>query len=278
MTWNRKELSVKKIILKIVFAVAAAAIVPMSAAVNAQEPSAEDLAKAAQNPIASMISLPFQNNTNTNFGPEEKTQNILNIQPVWPFSVGENWNLITRTIIPVMSQPALTPNGERTSGLGDISFSGFLSPKVAGKWIWGAGGVALLPTGDTELTADKWGLGPSFVALTFDGAWVYGGLINNIWSVSGSGNNDVNLFTLQPFINYNLPGARYFTFAPIITANWEADSGEQWTVPLGLGYGKIFKLGKLPVNGQMSLYHNVARPTNQADWQLRLQLQFMFPR
>lgn len=268
----------KKIILKIVFAVAAVAIVPMSAAVNAQEPSAEDLAKAAQNPIASMISLPFQNNTNTNFGPEEKTQNILNIQPVWPFSVGENWNLITRTILPVMSQPALTPNGERTSGLGDISFSGFLSPKVAGKWIWGAGGVALLPTGDTELTADKWGLGPSFVALTFDGAWVYGGLINNIWSVSGSGNNDVNLFTLQPFINYNLPGARYFTFAPIITANWEADSGEQWTVPLGLGYGKIFKLGKLPVNGSMSLYHNVARPTNQADWQLRLQLQFMFPR
>ena len=159
----------------------------MSAAVNAQEPSAEDLAKAAQNPIASMISLPFQNNTNTNYGPEEKTQNILNIQPVWPFSVGENWNLITRTIIPVMSQPALTPNGERTSGLGDVSFSGFLSPKVAGKWIWGAGGVALLPTGDNELTADKWGLGPSFVALTFDGAWVYGGLINNIWSVSGSG-------------------------------------------------------------------------------------------
>ena len=103
MIWNLKESSVKKIILKIVFAVAAVAIVPMSAAVNAQEPSAEDLAKAAQNPIASMISLPFQNNTNTNFGPEEKTQNILNIQPVWPFSVGENWNLITRTILPVMS-------------------------------------------------------------------------------------------------------------------------------------------------------------------------------
>ena len=125
----------KKIILKIVFAVAAVAIVPMSAAVNAQEPSAEDLAKAAQNPIASMISLPFQNNTNTNFGPEEKTQNILNIQPVWPFSVGENWNLITRTILPVMSQPALTPNGERTSGLGDISICTNRSLCFAFNWI-----------------------------------------------------------------------------------------------------------------------------------------------
>jgi hypothetical protein len=84
--------------------------------------------------------------------------------------------------------------------------------------------------------------------------------------------------TLQPFVNYNLPGARYFTFSPIINANWEADSGEQWTVPVGLGYGKIFKIGKLPVNGQVSLYHNVVRPTFAPDWQLRVQLQFMFPK
>lgn len=259
-------------------AMAALVFLALAPVGKADEVSTADLAKAAQNPLASMISLPFQNNTNTNFGPEEKTQNVLNIQPVWPIEWNDNWNLITRTIIPVISQPALSAAGSRESGLGDISFSAIFSPKESGKRIWGLGAVALLPTGADTLTQDKWGLGPTAVALTFDGPWVYGGLINNIWSVSGSGPNDINMMTLQPFVNYNLPGGRYFTSSPLITANWEADSGEQWTVPLGLGYGQIFKLGKAPVNGQISLYHNVEAPTNGADWQLRLQLQFMFPK
>ena len=254
------------------------ALFAMGASAKADEVSTADLAKAAQNPLASMISLPFQNNTNTNFGPEEKTQNVLNIQPVWPIEWNDNWNLITRTIIPVISQPALTEGGSRESGLGDISFSGMFSPKQSNKWIWGLGAVALLPTGAEGLSQDKWGLGPTAVALTFNGPWVYGGLVNNIWSVSGSGPNDINSLTLQPFLNYNLPGGRYFTSSPLITANWEADSGQQWTVPLGLGYGQIFKLGKAPVNGQISLYHNIEAPTDGPDWQLRLQLQFMFPK
>jgi len=244
----------------------------------AEESGAADLAKAAQNPLASMISLPFQNNTNTNFGPLDGTQNILNIQPVWPIDWNDNWNFITRTIIPVVSQPAMSASGSRKSGLGDITFTGFFAPKETEKWIWGAGPVVLLPTGDDGLTADKWGLGPSIVALSMDGPWVYGGLVSNVWSVSGSGAGDINLLTLQPFINYNLPGGRYFTSSPVVNANWEAASGEQWTVPLGLGYGKIFKLGNTPVNGQISLYHNVKRRTDDAEWQLRVQLQFMFPR
>ena len=244
---------------------------------KAEESSTADLAKAAQNPLASMISLPFQNNTDTNVkvGSEEKIQNTLNIQPVWPIEWNDNWNLITRTIIPVISKPT---EDSRENGLGDISFRGWFSPKESGKWVWGVGAVALLPTVADKLTADKWSLGPTAVALTFNGPWVYGGLINNIWSVSGSGLIDINMMTLQPFINYNLSGGRYFTSSPLITANWEADSGEQWTVPLGLGYGKIFKLGNAPVNGQISLYHNVEGPANGADWQLRLQLQFMFPK
>ncbi|HCK76363.1 MAG TPA: neuromedin U [Gammaproteobacteria bacterium] len=245
---------------------------------KADESSTADLAKAAQNPLASMISLPFQNNTNTNYGPEEKTQNILNIQPVWPIEWNDNWNFITRTIIPVESRPGMMAGDSRKNGIGDISFTGFFSPKESGKWIWGAGPVALLPTGSDDLTQDKWGLGPSAVVLTMNGPWVYGGLISNIWSVSGSGTSDINLMTLQPFINYNLPGGRYLTSSPVITANWEKDSGERWIVPMGLGYGKIFKLGKAPVNGQISLYRNVEVPTNGSDWQLRLQLQFMFPK
>ena len=250
------------------------ALVPVG---KAEESSTADLAKAAQNPLASMISLPFQNNTDTNVevGSEEKIQNTLNIQPVWPIEWNDNWNLITRTIIPLISKPT---EDSRENGLGDISFSGWFSPKESGKWVWGVGAMALLPTGADKLTADKWSLGPTAVALTFNGPWVYGGLINNIWSVSGSGPKDINMMTLQPFINYNLSGGRYFTSSPLITANWEADSGEQWTVPLGLGYGKIFKLGNAPVNGQISLYHNVEASAKGPDWQLRLQLQFMFPK
>ena len=259
-------------------AVGAVVLLALAPVGKADESSAADLAKAAQNPLASMISLPFQNNTNTKFGPLEKTQNILNIQPVWPIEWNDNWNFITRTIIPVISQPAKSATDSRKNGLGDISLTGLFSPKESGKWIWGAGPAVLLPIGDDALTRDKWGFGPSAVVLTMNGPWVYGGLISNIWSVSGSGPNDINSMTLQPFLNYNLPGGRYFTSSPVITANWEKDSGEQWTVPVGLGYGKIFKLGNAPVNGQISLYHNIEAPTDGPDWQLRLQLQFMFPK
>jgi len=241
----------------------------------------DDLAKAAQNPIANMISLPLQNNTNFNFGPEEKTQNILNIQPVWPFSVGDNWNLITRTILPVTSQPGTLPGQDRENGLGDASFTAFLSPKKAGKWTWGVGPVALFPTAtDERLGADKWGLGPSFVALTMPGNWVVGSLISNIWSVSGSGEQDINLFTWQYFVNYNIPdsGGWYLSSAPINTANWEADSSNQWTIPIGGGAGRVFKIGSQPVNIQAQAFYNVEKPEFASDWQLRLQLQFLFPR
>ena len=205
-------------------AVGVAVFLALTPVGKAEESSTADLAKAAQNPLASMISLPFQNNTDTNVkvGPEEKTQNILNIQPVWPIEWNDNWNLITRTIIPLISQPAMSATDSRENGLGDISFSGFFSPKESGKWIWGAGPVALLPTGADKLTQDKWGLGPTAVALTFNGPWVYGGLINNIWSVSGSGAKDINLMTLQPFLSITTcRGGAISPVRRVITANWE---------------------------------------------------------
>ncbi len=248
---------------------------------GAAEQSQADLAKAAQNPIANLISLPLQNNTNFDFGPLEKTQNILNIQPVWPVSVGENWNLITRTIVPVTSQPGLVPGQDRKTGLGDTAFTGFFSPKDSGKWTWGLGPVVLLPTAtDDRLGSDKWGLGASLVALTMPGQWVVGGLISNIWSVGGSGEQDINAFTFQYFVNYNIPdsGGWYLTSAPINTANWEADSGNKWTVPIGGGAGRVFKIGKQPVNAQAQAFYNVEKPEFGADWQLRLQLQFLFPK
>ena len=246
------------------------------------EMSAEELAKLAQNPVGNLISLPFQNNTNFNFGPEKGTQNVLNIQPVIPISVNDDWNIITRTIIPVISMPSLYPGDDRTNGIGDIQFTAFLSPANPGEWIWGVGAIAQLPTNsNSELGNDNWGLGPSFVVLHLDKGdpWVYGVLVNNVWSLTsdqqgGSYNNGL----IQPFVNYNFEGGFYLTSAPILTVDWKADSGQQWTVPLGGGVGKIFHFGKLPVNTQLSAYYNVATPDDGANWQIRAQVQLMFPK
>ncbi len=141
------------------------------------EDETAELARAVQNPVASLISVPFQNNTNTNFGPLEKTQNVLNIQPVLPFELNDDWNLITRTIIPVISQPAFAPGQSSTTGVGDTVFSAFFSPKAptSGGWIWGVGPAVLLPTAsDDRLGFDEWGIGASFVALKMQGPWVFG--------------------------------------------------------------------------------------------------------
>jgi len=201
----------------------------------------EELAKAAQNPVADLISLPLQNNTNFGIGPDDKTQNILNIQPVLPFTLNDNWNLITRTILPVISQPGLLPGQDRTNGLGDTTFAAFFSPKNSAKLIWGVGPVILIPTAtDDALGSDKWGAGASAVFLAMPGKWVVGSLFSNVWSFAGSGSQDVNLFTWQYFVNYNMSNGWYLTSAPIITTNWKADSSNRWTIPFGGGFGKIF--------------------------------------
>ena len=245
--------------------------------IEAGENETDELARAAQNPVASMISLPFQNNTNFNFGPQEKTQNVLNIQPVLPFELNEDWNLITRTILPVVSQPAFTPAQDRENGLGDTLFSAFFSPKESGQWIWGVGPALLLPTStDDRLGAGEWGAGPSAVVLTMRGPWVVGSLFSNVWSFTGD--EQVNLFTWQPFVNYNLDDGWYLTSIPLITANWEADSDNRWTVPFGGGVGKIFRIGKQPINASAAAYYNVEKPDFGADWQMRFQVQFLFPK
>ncbi len=248
--------------------------------IEAGENETDELARAVQNPVASMISLPFQNNTGFNFGPQEKTHNSLNIQPVCPFELNKDWNLITRTILPVVSQPGFTSSQDRKNGLGDTVFTAFLSPKDSGKWIWGAGAALLLPTStDDRLGAGEWGAGPSFVALTMRGPWVVGSLFSNVWSFTHDGDDDkVNLFTWQPFINYNLDDGWYLSSSPLITANWEADSDNTGTVPVGGGFGKIFRIGKQPMNASVQAFYNVEKPDFGADWQLRLQLQFLFPK
>ena len=263
-----------------IHALAVSATALLAAAPAHAELSAEELAKLAQNPVGNLISVPFQNNSNLNAGPDKRTQNILNIQPVIPISVSDEWNIITRTIVPVISQPL--PDGERSNGIGDTVLTAFLSPAKPGKWIWGAGPVLQIPTNsNSDLGNRNWGLGPSVVVLHLDKGdpWVYGVLANNIWSLSDSGSGgSYNNGLIQPFVNYNFPGGFYVTSAPIITVNWKADRSQRWTVPLGGGVGKIFHLGRLPVNTQLSAYYNVVTPDDGPNWQIRAQVQFMFPK
>ena len=241
------------------------------------EGDASDLARAVQNPVASLISVPFQTNTNMGWGADEEIRSVLNIQPVIPLKLSEDWNLITRTIASVATQPVLA-GGDRKTGLGDTTFTAFLSPTDSGKIIWGAGPVLLMPTAtDNILGSDQWGLGPSIVVLTMPGSWVIGSLISNVWSVAGSGDRDVNLFTWQYFVNYNMQGGWYLTSSPIITANWEA-SEDEWTIPLGGGIGRVFHVGKQAMNVQAQGFYNVEKPGFQGDWSMRLQVQFMFPK
>lgn len=245
--------------------------------------SSEELAKLAQNPVGNLVSVPFQNNTNFNTGPLNGTQNVLNIQPVYPIELNADWNLITRTILPLIWQPEFVPGQGSRFGLGDLQLSGFFSPSQPGPGglIWGAGGIVQMPTDTNELGNKNWGLGPTAVVLKLEkgSPWVYGVLVNNVWALSGSQRGgSYNNFLMQPFLNYNLPGGTYFTSSPIITADWKADSDQRWTVPLGGGIGHIFHIGRLPVNTQLGAYYNVVHPDDAANWQLRIQVQLMFPK
>jgi len=241
-----------------------------------------DLAKAAQNPVADMVSVPIQSNFNFDYGADrDKAQIVTNIQPVIPISLSRDWNLITRTIIPVI----YTEFPAYQTGLGNLQFTGFLSPAKPSKFIWGIGPVIQFPTHtDTYLGSNKWSGGPSAVGLFLDkdSPWVIGLLVQNVWSFAGpttsKENPSVNQFLAQPFINYNLPKGWYITFSPIITADWKAPGPDQWTVPLGLGAGKIFKIGKLPFNGQIAAFYNVARPEIGPNWSVRAQIGLLLPK
>ncbi len=242
--------------------------------------SEADLAKKTQNPVADLISIPFQSNMNGGIGPHNRVQNVLNVQPVIPISLNSEWNLITRTILPIVKQPDFrTPEGN-TWGLSPTNFSAFLSPANSGSLLWGVGPSVQLPTtSDDQLGSRRWAAGPSAVALTIQGPWVIGAVASHVWSFTGAGGPNVNLFFSQYFINYNFDHGWYLTSAPIITGNLEAGSGNKWTVPVGGGFGKVFFIGKLPFNANCGYYANVVRPeVGGADWQVRLQIALLLPK
>jgi hypothetical protein len=254
--------------------------VPAAAAPAASE-NADELRKEAQNPIASLISVPVQNNSNFGVGPDGRVQNIVNIQPVIPVSLSANWNLIMRIITPIVSQPTVSqPINQSATGFGDLNPSFFLSPAKASQIIWGVGVAVVLPTATNSLLGQgTWSMGPTIVVLTQPGKWTLGALVNNVTSFTGqSGRADVNQMLFQYFINYNLPKGYYITWQPTITANWEATNGGRWVVPFGGGIGRIMRLGFQPVNVTAQFYGNAVHPAGASSWGMKLQIAFLFPK
>ena len=247
--------------------------------------NAEALRKAAQNPVASLISVPVQNNNNVGINPGYRTQDVLNIQPVIPVKVNDNWNLIIRWITPIVYQPLPAPSPfpqVGVSGLGDMQPTFLLSPSKPSKVIWGVGPIIQFPTATSQyLGQGKLALGPNIVALTMPGHFVLGVLVNNIWSVAGGGSRtDINQMLLQYFVNYNMKKGWYLTTQPIITANWNslAPSGSVWLLPFGGGVGRIMKLGFQPVNISVQVYGNAVHPPGSSPWGVRASLALLFPK
>jgi hypothetical protein len=271
---------------------------------QAQQPTADTggLQKAVQNPVAGLISVPIQNSTSFGIGPFGRNQNVLNIQPVVPINVSQDWNLIIRWITPIVWQPAPgTANLEvfgieentpaylaaqdvqahaGVFGFGDMTPTFFFSPAKPHKVIWGAGPMFALPTATGRVLGQgKLSMGPSIVALMQPGPFTVGALVNNIWSVAGpSDRADVKQMSLQYFINYNLKKGWSISMSPTITANWQASSGNVWTVPVGGGVARVFRVGYQPMNASVAFFGNAVHPVGGSPWQMRLQISFLFPK
>jgi hypothetical protein len=253
-----------------------AALVVVCGGACAQQTEAQ-LALAAQNPIAAMISLPFQYNYDQKIGPrEEGHKNYLNIQPVIPISLNSEWNVISRTIVPLIDLDLGAPAGSR-HGIGDITQSFFFSPKALTEsgWTWGAGPVIYMDTASDDLGADKWGLGPTFVALKQESGWTVGALVNHIWSTGGPGKVDINNTFLQPFLTYTTSSHTSFTVQTESTYNWD---NQQWTVPVHFLVSQLTKIGGQPIQFQLGARYWADSPDAGAHgWGVRATVTLLFP-
>ncbi len=236
-----------------------------------------ELAKQTQNPVANLISVPFQFNFNTGGDLEDRTLFNLNIQPVIPFALTPDIHVIARTIIPVNSAPG--PDGTRFSGVGDIQEQIFLTPANAGSLVWGVGPALSLPTATmTGAETGTFALGASFVVVKMTGPWVLGGVVNQFWPMSDEGGDPkTDLLTVQPFVNYNFGRGWALAFSPVMSANWNASEGNQWTVPLGMGVTRTTVFNRRPMNIGFQYYYNVERPDGAAGQQLRFVISLLYP-
>jgi hypothetical protein len=244
--------------------------------------------KASQNPVGNIAAIPFQFNNNYGLGRYARYQFNLNIQPVVPLMLSKSWTLIARTIIPVVDNPSNAPPGVcasafgcgSTFGVSDIQEQLFFAPKTTGnQLIWGAGPIFQFPSASPGvLGTGKWSAGPAAVALVMPGPWVMGALFTQLWSFTGRATNpQVNAGLIQPFINYNLKGGWAISTGPSLTANYTAPSNQKWSIPVGGGVVKTFKLGDQPMQLGLFYYTYVERPVTSPQTDLRINWALLFP-
>jgi len=250
-----------------------------------------ELAKKLANPVANLISVPIQNNWDLGVGSANAMRYTANVQPVIPFSLSEDWNLITRTIVPVIYAESPIQGGGDKAGLGDVVQSFFFSPKApVGGWILAAGPVALWPSAtDRALGSGKWGAGPTALALQQRNGWTYGLLVNHLWSYADAGRygassagdasdgsgGQVNATFLQPFVSYTTKTFTTFGVNTESTYDW---SNSQWTVPLNVTVSQLLKVGKQPIQLTLGAKYYAERPSGGPDWGLRFAVTFLFPK
>lgn len=255
-------------------------VLAWSVGAGAQEqppPNATALSKQTQNPVGDLTSIPFQFNFFSGGGLGKQSELLLNFQPVVPFKTTTGYTLIARTVIPYVTIPL--PDGTRQSGLADIQEQLFVTPAVPGKIIWGVGPVLSFPTAtNSAASTGDWGFGPAVVVVQMKGPFVYGALLDQVWTIFGpGGHSELNQLTFQPFVNFNFGLGWAVGTSPLLTANWSGANGTQWTVPLGLGISKVTAIGHQPVQLGLQYYNNVARPTSAGRDQIRLTISLLYP-
>jgi hypothetical protein len=247
---------------------------PMSAVAQSSD---TELAHKLANPIADLISLPFQYNYDCCFGPQDAARQTLNLQPVMPVPISPHYSVIIRTIVPIIYQDAPAAGLNDASGFGDVLQSFFFSPKHEGQgWMWGVGPAFSWPTASDDLGSDKWGAGPTALVVHAHGGTTYGVLANHIWSYAGGDNrDDVNQTFVQPFFSHTWPDTTAIVVNSETTYNWET---EEWTAPLNVGVTHLYKFGDQRVQLGAFARGYLASEDDGPDWGLRLVATLLFPR
>jgi hypothetical protein len=263
-----KALKLTKRLIAVVSAVVIFATAPV---ISLAQSTPSDIAKQLHNPLSNLKEVIFQLDVLPDVGPDNDTDWVQTIQPVYPFALGDDWKLVTYSIIPVVSQPSMVPGADRTNGLGDSTFFGyFVPPNEDGALIWGFGPALQAPTNtDSDLGIDKWAAGPALIVGAQPGNWSIWGLFDNVWSFAGSDSQDINLFNFQYQVVYLLPKNPDWFFISnwTVEADWEAPSNDRWTVPIGGGFGRQFKIGQDQFQAYGQVGYNVVRPDDeQANW------------